>query len=119
MKRAGKLVKERLDVLVGEMETAEVPQLLEAVSGKQEEFIRKHVIRELLRRGGDELTLLLRWFGIYRQPVSKEGVRRVGLWVLEEKNREFSTADDAFLLNEVGITLNDVGDYRKAIDYVE
>ncbi|NIM18544.1 MAG: tetratricopeptide repeat protein [Candidatus Aminicenantes bacterium] len=223
---------EWLDVLVGEMEAAEVPQLLEAISGKQEEFIREHVIRELLRRGGDELALFLRWFSIYRRPVLKEGVRqvgenagletweellqegtglslveydqarqnyrvtpllreelsaglkdpqachraafayyekickdmetiepvlveewiyhalgcgeeevaseqggrlvghlldrlafresrRVGLWVLKEKNKELSTANDAFLLNETALTIKTLGEPRKAIDYYE
>jgi tetratricopeptide (TPR) repeat protein len=69
---------EWLDVLVGQMEAAEVPQLLEAISGKQEEYIRKHVIRELLQRGGDDLTRLLRWLSIYRRPVLIDGVRQVG-----------------------------------------
>ncbi|NIM12452.1 MAG: tetratricopeptide repeat protein [Candidatus Aminicenantes bacterium] len=69
---------EWLDVLVGQMKTAEVPQLLEAIGGKQEEFIRKHVMRELLQRGGDELAHFLHWFCIYRQPVLKEGVEEIG-----------------------------------------
>ncbi|NIM17407.1 MAG: tetratricopeptide repeat protein, partial [Candidatus Aminicenantes bacterium] len=223
---------EWLDVLVGQMEAAEVPQLLEAIGGKQEEFIRKHVIRELMQRGGDELALFLHWFSIYRRPVLKEGMRqvgenarletwekllqegtglslieydqarenyrvtpllreelsaeikdlqachraafayyqkickdmesiepvlveewiyhalgcgeeevaseqggrlvkhlgerlafreslRVGLWVLEEKNMEMSTANDAFLLSALAFTLYNLGDHRKAIEYFE
>jgi tetratricopeptide (TPR) repeat protein len=45
--------------------------------------------------------------------------RRVGLWVLAEKKRELSTANDAFLLNEVAGMINALGDHRKAIDYYE
>ena len=45
--------------------------------------------------------------------------RRVGQWVLAEKKRELSTANDAFLLNEVGFTLYNMGDQRKAIEYFE
>jgi tetratricopeptide (TPR) repeat protein len=69
---------EWLDILVGEMAEAEVPQLLDAIRNKQEEFIRKHVIRELLHRGGDELARFLRWLGIFRRPVLLEGVQEVG-----------------------------------------
>jgi len=68
---------EWLDILVGQMVTAEVPRLVEAVKDKQEEFIREHVIRELLQRGGKELELFLRWFSIYRRPVMEEGVKKV------------------------------------------
>jgi tetratricopeptide (TPR) repeat protein len=223
---------EWLDVLVGQMDTAEVPQLLEAFGGKQEEFIREHLIRELLQRGGEELARLLHWFSIYRQPVLIDGVRqvgekaglgtwevllqegiglsliehdqargnyqltpllreellaelkdlnachraafpyyeeickaqeaidpvqveewiyhalgcgeeevasdqggrlvqhlrdrlafresrRVGLWVLEEKKRELSTAKDTFLLNEIALTIDKLGKHRKAIEYLE
>lgn len=69
---------EWLDLLVGQMANAEVPQLLEAVEDKKEEFIRKHVIRELLRQGGKEFSRFLCWLSIYRQPVLKEGVQVVG-----------------------------------------
>ncbi len=68
---------EWLDMEVGRMKAAELVQLLEAVKVKQEEFIREHVIRELLLRGGKELELFLRWFSIYRVPVSVEGVELV------------------------------------------
>jgi tetratricopeptide (TPR) repeat protein len=68
---------EWLDILVGQMATAEVPQLVEAVKDKQEEFIRGHVIRELLLRGGKKLELFLRCLSIYRRPVKEEGVKKV------------------------------------------
>lgn len=66
---------ERLDMVVGQMTSAEEPELLEAVKKKQEEFIREHVIREVLQWGGDQLALLLSCLSIYRRPVSKEGVK--------------------------------------------
>ncbi|HLP45162.1 MAG TPA: tetratricopeptide repeat protein [Candidatus Kapabacteria bacterium] len=68
---------EWLDHLVGIMIETEIPQLLDAVKNKQEDFIRQHVIRELLQRGGKELELFLRWFSIYRRPVMLEGVGQV------------------------------------------
>jgi tetratricopeptide (TPR) repeat protein len=69
---------EWVNVLVGRMATAEVPQLLEAISDKQEKYIQKHVIRELLHCGGDELSHFLRWFSIFRRPVLVEGAQEVG-----------------------------------------
>jgi tetratricopeptide (TPR) repeat protein len=69
---------EWLDVLVGEMKAAEVPELLKALCNKKEDFIREHVIRELLQRGGDELERFLRWFAIFRKPVLEEGAKEVG-----------------------------------------
>jgi tetratricopeptide (TPR) repeat protein len=75
--RGNPRLMEWLDILVGQMSEAEVPQLLKAVKNKQEEFIRSHVIRELLRRGGEELERLLRWLSIYRLPVLIEGVEQI------------------------------------------
>lgn len=69
---------EWVDRLVGEMAETEVPKLLAAAAGKQEEFIRKHVIRQLLVRGGEKMAQFLRWFAIYRIPVFLTGVRQVG-----------------------------------------
>jgi tetratricopeptide (TPR) repeat protein len=69
---------EWIDLLVGQMPDAEVPELLEAIGNKKEEFIRGHVLRELFQREEDDLKLFLRWFSIYRQPVSREGVQKVG-----------------------------------------
>ncbi len=221
---------EWLNILVGQMAAAEVPQLVEAIKDKQEDFIHDHVIRELLQMGGDDLTCFLHWFSIYRRPVLVEGAaqvaqkanlsdweellrigmglslveydqarqsyqatpllreellnglediavyheaafdyykkvcetrnsidpvlneewiyhalgcgkedeasdkgsilvnylsnslayqesRRIGEWILLRKKRECSTANDAFLLNALGCTMNDLGDHNRAIKY--
>jgi tetratricopeptide (TPR) repeat protein len=76
--RGNPRLMEWIDVLIGEMEEAEVSKLLVAISDKQEEFIQKHVIRELLLRGGEKLARLLQWFSIYRRPVLQEGVQGIG-----------------------------------------
>jgi tetratricopeptide (TPR) repeat protein len=68
---------EWMDVLVGQLAAAEVPQLLEAIRDKQEDFIRLHVIRELFQQGGVELERFLNWFSIYRLPVLEEGAAQV------------------------------------------
>jgi len=228
--RGNPRLMEWLDILVGQMSEAEVPQLLEAIKDEQEEFIQKHVIRELLQQGGKELDLFLRWLSVYRLPVLIEGVeqiagkagiegwrellrqglglslvehdqarksygvtpllreelltgldqiypchqaafsyynkicesndrfdpilveewifhalgcgeeetaseqggrlvnylrdrlafmesRRVGEWVLEGKKQELATEHDAFLLNELGGTIYNLGDHKKAIEY--
>jgi hypothetical protein len=81
LKEAGRgnpRLMEWLDILVGEMAGSEVPVLLEAVKGKQEEFIRLHVVRELLRCGGEGLARFLGWLAVYRQPVIIDGVRAIG-----------------------------------------
>jgi len=44
---------------------------------------------------------------------------RVGEWVLALKKKECSTEHDAFLLNELAFTINDLGDKRKAISLYE
>jgi tetratricopeptide (TPR) repeat protein len=68
---------EWIDVLVGQIEEEDVPQLIAEIANKKEEFIRQHVIRELLVYGGDELTLFLRRLSIFRRPVLKEGLRQL------------------------------------------
>ena len=69
---------EWLDVLVGEMAEAEVPELLSAMRDKKEDFIRHHVIRELLHRGGVGLEEFLQSFSIYRLPVLERGAVYTG-----------------------------------------
>lgn len=69
---------EWLNALVGEMPSAEVPQLLKAVQGKKQEFVQKHVIGELLAFAGKEAAQFLRWFSVFRQPVHEDGGQRVG-----------------------------------------
>ncbi len=75
--RGNPRLMEWVDLLVGQMQEAEVKPLLEAVKNKQEEFIRQHLVRELLRRGGEDLERLLRSLSIYRVPVQLDGVRQV------------------------------------------
>ncbi len=67
---------EWLDQLVGAMPDAEVADLLAAVHDKQEEFIQKHVIRELLRHAGEPVERFLRCFSVYRLPVAAHGAER-------------------------------------------
>jgi tetratricopeptide (TPR) repeat protein len=64
---------EWMDILVGQMATAEVPKLLEAITDKREDFIKEHVIQELLQQSSKELAHFLRWFSIYRRSVFEEG----------------------------------------------
>jgi tetratricopeptide (TPR) repeat protein len=45
--------------------------------------------------------------------------RRIGEWILTEKKRKLSYIDDAYLLNELAISIRDLGDYRKTIVYYE
>lgn len=66
---------EWIDILVGQMEEEDIPGLLTEVGKKQVKFIREHVIRELLKYGGGQLTQLLRRASIFRRFVLKEGVR--------------------------------------------
>ncbi len=68
---------EWLDLLVGKMAADRVPQLLKAIKDKQEEFIREHVIRELLELGGGQLVRFLRRFSIYRRPVLLKGIEQL------------------------------------------
>jgi len=43
--------------------------------------------------------------------------RRIGEWILIQKKQECHTKHDAFLLNELAITINELGDQPKAIRY--
>jgi len=71
------LLMEWLDVLVGEMKTAEIHRLPEAIAGKQEEYVRRLVLRELVKQGGDAMESFLQILGIYRLPVEERGVKQV------------------------------------------
>jgi hypothetical protein len=226
---------EWLDLLVGQMTGLEVPELLAAIADKKEEFIHRHVLRDLVQRGGAEMPKFLRRFCIYRRPVPEQGVeaaagkagiinwrellvaalglslvendqarqsysvtpllreellaglaeekirdshaaafayyravcesmgdgidpilveewiyhalacgeeevasrqggrlvdylrerlaylesRRVGEWIPAEKKQKLAKGDDAFLLNELAVTIDTLGDYRRAIEYYE
>ncbi len=68
---------EEIDELVKRIATEKAPQLLASIKNKQEEFIRKHLLRQLLHRGGEELKTFFSRFSIYRKPVQIEGVRQV------------------------------------------
>jgi tetratricopeptide (TPR) repeat protein len=76
--RGNPLLMEWLDPLVGQRVELEVPQLLEAIKYKQEEFINSHGIQGLIRHGGDELRRLLSWFSVFRRPVLIQGVEEIG-----------------------------------------
>ncbi|MCP4216291.1 MAG: tetratricopeptide repeat protein [bacterium] len=91
---------EWIDILVGEMGQAEVPALLKAVKDKQEEFVRSHVLRQLVAKGGAALDAFLSAFSIYRIPVLKEGVLHIG------RLMGFSEGDSGVILESgVGLSL--------------
>ncbi len=69
---------EWIDRLVAEMQTAEALRLLQAVQGKQQEFIQKHVIHQLLDRAGEDVAKFLCWFSVFRLPVAQAGARLIG-----------------------------------------
>jgi len=77
--RGNPYLMEWIDTLAGELQAAEVEALIAAVQDKQEEFIRRHVLRELVGRGGEDAGVLLRRLGIFRRPVFKEGVEAAAL----------------------------------------
>jgi len=68
---------EWIDVLVAQSKPKETEELIAAIKNKQEEFVQKHVLRELLKKGGVPLKQLLQKLSIYRIPVEEEGVLRV------------------------------------------
>jgi len=45
--------------------------------------------------------------------------KRIGEWVLAENKQPLQTGDDAFLLNELGATLDDIAEHDQAIKYYE
>ncbi len=104
--RGNPRLMEWLDVLVGQMAEAEVPQLLDAILDKQEEFIRHHVIRELLIRAGEKLARFLRRFSIFRRPVLLEGVQLVA----EKANLE---AWEELLKQGLGLSLVEYDNARQ------
>ncbi|MCK4761655.1 MAG: tetratricopeptide repeat protein [Candidatus Aminicenantes bacterium] len=54
-----------------------------------------------------------------RKHLAFEESRRVGSWILHEKSKESSTVSDALLLKETAITMKELGEYEKAIEYHE
>jgi len=77
--RGNPRLMEWIDTLVGELPEAEVEALIVAVQDQQEAFIRRHVLRELIGRGGEDVGVLLRRLSIFRRPVFKEGVEAAAL----------------------------------------
>ncbi|HLP45528.1 MAG TPA: tetratricopeptide repeat protein, partial [Candidatus Kapabacteria bacterium] len=65
---------EWIDILTKQLKINEVETLAAVIKDKQEEFIRAHIIRELLKKGGVSLGRFLQWFSIYRIPVFEDGV---------------------------------------------
>jgi len=68
---------EWLDILVGQKTAAEVPELLSAIADEKEEFIHKHMIKELLQCDGDRLARFLSRLSIFRRPTLMEGFRQI------------------------------------------
>jgi tetratricopeptide (TPR) repeat protein len=102
---------ELIDRLVEEFRKEEVADLFVKVKGKKEEFIQEHVLRELLRKGGEEFGKLMGWLSIYRRPVLKEGVKtvaeKVGLTEWERllaKGVEFSVVEFYVMERSDGVT---------------
>ncbi|MCP4155980.1 MAG: tetratricopeptide repeat protein, partial [bacterium] len=69
---------EWLDTLVGAMSKAKVVDLVNSIRDKKEDFIRHHVIRELLKQGGPGVERFLRVCSIYRLPVRAKGLNLQG-----------------------------------------
>ncbi|HLP47477.1 MAG TPA: tetratricopeptide repeat protein, partial [Candidatus Kapabacteria bacterium] len=126
---------EWLDLLVKEMGTCEVVELMKKIDGKKEEFIRKHVLRKLLRKGGKDFNRLISWMSIYRRPILKEGVNVIGEkaklleWEkllkkgVQNSVVEFYQTDESYevisilrkeMLNQIG---DFIGCHRTAFDY--
>jgi len=102
---------ELLDRLIEALRPEEMADLLEKVKGKKEEFIREHVLRELLRKGGAEFGRLMVWLSIYRRPVLKGGVKAVaeklGMTAWEgllAKGVEFSVVEYYAIDSSYGVT---------------
>jgi hypothetical protein len=77
------LLMEQMDRLVAEISEVQPHELINIVKNKKEEFMREHLIPELLQHCGEELILLLRWLSVYQRPVLLKGVgvlaQRAGL----------------------------------------
>ncbi len=102
---------EWIDRLVEEYRKEEVADLLVKVKGKKEEFIQEHVLRELLRKGGEDFGKLMGRLSIYRRPTLKEGVKavaeKVGLKEWERllvRGLEFSVVEFYGIEMSYGVT---------------
>jgi tetratricopeptide (TPR) repeat protein len=103
--RGNPRLMEALNALVGEVKDAEIDTLLFKVKGKQEEFVQKLVLRQLLESQQETFQTFFRRSAVYRLPVQKEGI---GL-VCEELQDWESQAEKAVRLSlmEVDSTRSD------------
>ena len=68
---------EWIDTLVGEKKSDGIPQLLAAVRGKQEEFVREYVLKELLATQPAEFHAAFSRASVFRIPVQEKGMLAV------------------------------------------
>ncbi len=68
---------DQLNELVGEVKHIDLESLLSEAKGKQEEFIRKLVLRRMIESQSEEFQTFLRRSAVYRLPVLKAGIELV------------------------------------------
>ena len=68
---------DQLNELVGEVKHLDLESLLSEAKGKQEEFIRKLVLRRMIESQSEEFQTFLRRSAVYRLPVLKAGIELV------------------------------------------
>jgi tetratricopeptide (TPR) repeat protein len=73
--RGNPRLMESLNALVREVK--DVTSLLSMAKGKQEEFVQKLVLRQLLETQPDAFQMFLRRSSVYRLPVLEDGISRV------------------------------------------
>lgn len=81
-----------------------------------EEWIHHALIcgrEEVATREGGRLISFLGKNLAYRE------VKRIGEWVLAAKQKPLSMGEDAFFLNEFAHSLYDLGEFRKAVEFLE
>lgn len=68
---------DQLNELVGEVKGLDLESLLSEAKGKQEDFIRKLVLRRMIESQSEEFQTFLRRSAVYRLPVLKAGIELV------------------------------------------
>jgi tetratricopeptide (TPR) repeat protein len=68
---------DQLNELVGEVKHLDLESLLSEAKGKQEEFIRKLVLRRMIESQSEEFQTFLRRTAVYRLPVLRAGIELV------------------------------------------
>jgi len=68
---------DQLNELVGEVKHLDLESLLSEAKGKQEEFIRKLVLRRMIESQSEEFRTFLRRSAVYRLPVLRAGIELV------------------------------------------